>query len=265
VPSGNITITLPGLVERGEGLGGGVVADKLLLGEGADVSDEPAQERHPKQGLARHKLEEPRHGDPRPHRVQGARVVAQEQEGAVSGQAVAALDLQAEHDEADHNADAPGDAIEDPLGPECAGGGEHGRVYTPAATRGRGHRARGSAAPAGYAREMADTPRRSAYHHGDLREALLDAAGAILREAGPEALTLREAARRVGVTHRALLPSLSKQRRAARRHGGEGLRRAPRRGARRSSPPRPAARKTACSPSPGSICATPSPTRPATP
>ena len=56
----------------------------------------------------------------------------------------------------------------------------------------------------GLSTRMADTPRRSAYHHGDLREALLDAAGAILREAGPEALTLREAARRVGVTHRAL-------------------------------------------------------------
>lgn len=51
---------------------------------------------------------------------------------------------------------------------------------------------------------MAEPLRRSAYHHGDLREALLDAAGAILREEGPAALTLREAARRVGVTHRAL-------------------------------------------------------------
>jgi len=41
------------------------------------------------------------------------------------------------------------------------------------------------------------------YHHGNLREALVDAALAILAEEGVAALTLRSAARRVGVSHAA--------------------------------------------------------------
>src|SRR5690242_12999659 len=41
------------------------------------------------------------------------------------------------------------------------------------------------------------------YHHGDLRTALLRAARLILEEEGPRALTLREAARRAGVSHAA--------------------------------------------------------------
>ena len=41
------------------------------------------------------------------------------------------------------------------------------------------------------------------YHHGNLREALLDAAAALVAEAGPNAFTLREVARRVGVSHNA--------------------------------------------------------------
>ena len=41
------------------------------------------------------------------------------------------------------------------------------------------------------------------YHHGDLRGALLKAARIILEEQGPRALTLREAARRAGVSHAA--------------------------------------------------------------
>lgn len=41
------------------------------------------------------------------------------------------------------------------------------------------------------------------YHHGDLRRELLGAAGEILEEQGPEALSLREAARRAGVSHNA--------------------------------------------------------------
>jgi AcrR family transcriptional regulator len=44
---------------------------------------------------------------------------------------------------------------------------------------------------------------RSAYHHGDLRRALLDAARAVLRQQGPEACSLREVARRAGVSHAA--------------------------------------------------------------
>jgi AcrR family transcriptional regulator len=38
------------------------------------------------------------------------------------------------------------------------------------------------------------------YHHGDLRNALVDAATALAREGGPDAVVLREAARRVDVS-----------------------------------------------------------------
>jgi AcrR family transcriptional regulator len=41
------------------------------------------------------------------------------------------------------------------------------------------------------------------YHHGALREALVQAAEALLREQGLEAFTLRECARRAGVSHAA--------------------------------------------------------------
>jgi AcrR family transcriptional regulator len=41
------------------------------------------------------------------------------------------------------------------------------------------------------------------YHHGNLRQALLEAALGLLTEGGAAALTLREAARRAGVTHAA--------------------------------------------------------------
>jgi AcrR family transcriptional regulator len=48
------------------------------------------------------------------------------------------------------------------------------------------------------------TPRpRATYHHGDLHRALVEAAAAIIGEVGAEAFTLREAARRIGVNHRA--------------------------------------------------------------
>lgn len=49
------------------------------------------------------------------------------------------------------------------------------------------------------------TSRRAkpAYHHGDLASALLAEAGNILEKEGLEALTLREVARRVGVSHNA--------------------------------------------------------------
>jgi len=43
----------------------------------------------------------------------------------------------------------------------------------------------------------------STYHHGDLRAALLQAAGEILEKEGVAALSLREAARRAGVSHSA--------------------------------------------------------------
>jgi AcrR family transcriptional regulator len=43
--------------------------------------------------------------------------------------------------------------------------------------------------------------KKSTYHHGNLREALLDAAEALLPHSGAEGLTLREVARRAGVSH----------------------------------------------------------------
>jgi len=45
--------------------------------------------------------------------------------------------------------------------------------------------------------------RKKAYHHGNLRQALIDAAFELIEERGVPALTLREVARRVGVTHAA--------------------------------------------------------------
>jgi AcrR family transcriptional regulator len=45
--------------------------------------------------------------------------------------------------------------------------------------------------------------KRKGYHHGDLRRAVLDAAWALVAEQGLRELTLREVARRVGVTHAA--------------------------------------------------------------
>src|SRR6201992_4107452 len=49
------------------------------------------------------------------------------------------------------------------------------------------------------------TPKRRAatprpYHHGDLRRALIDAALKLAEEGGPEAVSVREAARRAGVS-----------------------------------------------------------------
>ncbi|MEM7323012.1 MAG: TetR/AcrR family transcriptional regulator [Actinomycetota bacterium] len=46
-----------------------------------------------------------------------------------------------------------------------------------------------------------DKPSSGSYHHGNLREALLDAVGAILEEKGIGSVSLREAARRAGVSH----------------------------------------------------------------
>src|ERR1700681_5062026 len=45
-------------------------------------------------------------------------------------------------------------------------------------------------------------PRRP-YHHGNLREALLQAALRAIADVGPAAFTLREVARRAGVSHNA--------------------------------------------------------------
>lgn len=53
------------------------------------------------------------------------------------------------------------------------------------------------------ARERRSASRARAYHHGDLRQALLEAAQSILEERGLEGFTLRECARRAGVSHAA--------------------------------------------------------------
>jgi AcrR family transcriptional regulator len=41
------------------------------------------------------------------------------------------------------------------------------------------------------------------YHHGDLRRALLDEASTVLEESGPGAISMRDLARRLGVSHAA--------------------------------------------------------------
>jgi len=46
-------------------------------------------------------------------------------------------------------------------------------------------------------------PRKKAYHHGNLRPALLRAAVRLIAKSGPDGFTLREVARRAGVSHNA--------------------------------------------------------------
>ena len=41
---------------------------------------------------------------------------------------------------------------------------------------------------------------RRSYHHGNLRQALVEATAALIEEQGPQAFTLTEAARRAGVS-----------------------------------------------------------------
>ena len=50
---------------------------------------------------------------------------------------------------------------------------------------------------------VADDPAERTYHHGNLRRALMDEALTIIGERGVDALTLRDLARRTGVTHAA--------------------------------------------------------------
>jgi AcrR family transcriptional regulator len=50
---------------------------------------------------------------------------------------------------------------------------------------------------------MPKAPKKAGYHHGRLREALLDAALALVQEEGALAVSLREVARRAGVSHAA--------------------------------------------------------------
>ena len=46
-------------------------------------------------------------------------------------------------------------------------------------------------------------PVKRSYHHGNLRQALLEAGVALIGEAGPKGFTMREVARRAGVSHNA--------------------------------------------------------------
>ncbi|RKI67580.1 TetR/AcrR family transcriptional regulator [Corallococcus sp. AB049A] len=56
----------------------------------------------------------------------------------------------------------------------------------------------------GKRKQAAEAPEdKGRYHHGDLRQALVDAAVALIAEEGFGALSLREVARRAGVTHAA--------------------------------------------------------------
>jgi AcrR family transcriptional regulator len=53
---------------------------------------------------------------------------------------------------------------------------------------------------------------RGRHHHGALRRALLDAVAEIVLESGPESVTLRECARRAGVSHSAATPHFGDKR-----------------------------------------------------
>ena len=79
----------------------------------------------------------------------------------------------------------------------------------PLAQTDEGKPARAPRAAKAAGKPAADRPPRprakavGAYHHGDLREALLDAAEALLAQRGAEALSLRDVARGAGVSHAA--------------------------------------------------------------
>jgi AcrR family transcriptional regulator len=60
---------------------------------------------------------------------------------------------------------------------------------------------------------MTVTPKdQGKHHHGALRRALLDAVAEIVVQAGPEAVSLRECARRAGVSHSAAAPHFGDKR-----------------------------------------------------
>jgi AcrR family transcriptional regulator len=60
---------------------------------------------------------------------------------------------------------------------------------------------------------MSVTPKAEGrHHHGALRRALLDAVAEVVLERGPEAVTLRECARRAGVSHSAAAPHFGDKR-----------------------------------------------------
>ncbi|WP_270938724.1 TetR/AcrR family transcriptional regulator [Falsiroseomonas oryzae] len=73
---------------------------------------------------------------------------------------------------------------------------------------------------------MSVTPKAEGrHHHGALRRALLDAVAEIVLERGPEAVTLRECARRAGVSHSAAAPHFGDKRGLFTAFAAEGSRR----------------------------------------
>jgi AcrR family transcriptional regulator len=64
-----------------------------------------------------------------------------------------------------------------------------------------------------------------AYHHGDLRRSLLDGARALIAAHGAEGFTLREVARRIGVTHAAAYRHFADRRALVAAVAEEGFRR----------------------------------------
>ena len=56
------------------------------------------------------------------------------------------------------------------------------------------------ARPAKPRRRASTSPAPKPYHHGDLRRVLIDAALQLVGEGGPDAVSVREAARRAGVS-----------------------------------------------------------------
>jgi len=73
---------------------------------------------------------------------------------------------------------------------------------------------------------MSVTPKAEGrHHHGALRQALLDAVAEIVLEAGPEAVSLRECARRAGVSHSAVAPHFGDKRGLFTAFATEGSRR----------------------------------------
>lgn len=64
-------------------------------------------------------------------------------------------------------------------------------------------RPRGTRSASGPTRKPSGSWKKKGYHHGNLREALVEEALSLIEEEGVERLTLRAVARRVGVTHAA--------------------------------------------------------------
>lgn len=82
----------------------------------------------------------------------------------------------------------------------------HGRRSQVENEEGRIHGTGGAAQASGLERFVVPrkTSKRATYHHGDLARALLEEAVRLIREVGPDAVSIRELARRIGVNHAAV-------------------------------------------------------------